>query len=771
MQVFHRIAAVWKKFFRAKSYFKQVLYSYICISCVTFLFFSILLLNYVQNEHNEEMQQINKQNIERAYAFNSSILQNIFNYSYNMLDNVRVRKVLYEKEYDAVTAIEARNFYNEFLKMNEIILSLDCINYTTGTILTKSGRVALENYIDRDLLAFIDTLTPSKTPILCYPREAPYNDGTRYQQKKMLSMIYYVNKRGAMVVNLNYDTYHSLLNLGDEQNDFQIILLNYDKRVMASSDTTQFGADYSEHPMYLEIQQQQASEGSFTYQDSEGKYAVAYNKLPNLGITYISMYSLQNPYVGSKTFWLIVRYSLIYLVVTLLLSVVSSYFIYNPVKKLKQTIYDTDKDRDYVEHTYSNDFEFFESIYKNLVNNKVLQDKTIQKYKTEKVEVLLKRLLDQPAGQTVITAEQMETIDSCFPYLGYLVFLAEPEIILEEETEDAGSTLNMIKFIIMNVISELMEPYCKLKVLETASKRTILVCNFEEYNKDIIQKITAKAQEFFDSIGLFKLSWGFGEPVTELENLPHSYDTAKAALFRAMLAVSGNICFYEELEFLAPNQQHYPYDADKKIISSLKMQNSESCREGIDLFFQQILPYSADQFNRCVLQLDAALQRYEYSNQLSMPPLENTSALLACASLDNLKQHFQKRCEEDIASLLEIKMHSFAKTELIQEVKEYIEENIYNPNLSVAMIAEKVDLSVNYLRNIYKENTGESLTAYITQKKLTLICEMLADKDISIQEISDKLGFTTKNYFFTFFKKHMNMTPNQYRTLLKNEKI
>ena len=39
---------------------------------------------------------------------------------------------------------------------------------------------------------------------------------------------------------------------------------------------------------------------------------------------------------------------------------------------------------------------------------------------------------------------------------------------------------------------------------------------------------------------------------------------------------------------------------------------------------------------------------------------------------------------------------------------------------------------------------------------------------MTIQQVSDTLGFTTRNYFFTFFKKHTGMTPKQYRLLQGN---
>ena len=94
---------------------------------------------------------------------------------------------------------------------------------------------------------------------------------------------------------------------------------------------------------------------------------------------------------------------------------------------------------------------------------------------------------------------------------------------------------------------------------------------------------------------------------------------------------------------------------------------------------------------------------------------------------------------------------------------QFVDEHLYDANLSVSLIAKEVHLSVNYLRSVFKESTGGSLSGYITGRKLDLICKLLKETDMPIQEISDKLGFTTSNYFFTFFKKQKGVTPTQYR--------
>lgn len=761
MQLFTNIKSVLKSELRAKSYFKQVLYSYILISCVTFLIFSVLILIFLQEKHNQELQAINEQNIEQAYSFNSTILQDIYNYSYNMQDNITIRQVLYGQDYDTTTAWNARNLYDDFLKTNSLIASLDFINYSTQTVLSKTGRFSFVTYPDQELLRLLNTISPQKTPILCYPRVAHYPNNSA----TVLSMIFYSDSRGAMIINIDYERYLSLLNISEDNNTFQMILLNRNAQVIASSDDSLFGTDFSANPIYQAIHEQLATTNTIPYSDESGKYSVSYKKTPNMGITYISIYSKPSPFEGDATFAFVIKNSIIYLLITLLLSFLSSYIVYNPIKKLKQTLSNNNHDVDYIQHTHTNDFEFLESIYKNLVDSNLTLHKSNQKYQQANMEQLILKLLASSTNNpSVITSEQLERIDTYFEYLNYVVFLVKPT--LNPDITDSENDLNTIRFVIMNVTTELMEPYAQIKVVENTSQDMIFICNFESYNKEILTEIVQKMQNFFHNINLFQLSIGFGMPVTELENLAYSYETAKAAMYHAVLNGYDSLVFYEDLEETPLDEQDYPYEIDKEIISSLKAQNMDNCELVIKQFFQKICNYEYHQFQRCALQLDATFRRYEHMNEIESISTADFSSLLPSPNLHKLQAHFIKRCRNNISALIEIKVHSSGKNELIQEINDYIEENIFNPNLSVSMIAEKVNLSVNYLRNIYKENTNESLTAYISQRKLALICEMLADKDMPIQDISDKLGFTTKNYFFTFFKKHMNMTPTQYRSSL-----
>jgi YesN/AraC family two-component response regulator len=135
------------------------------------------------------------------------------------------------------------------------------------------------------------------------------------------------------------------------------------------------------------------------------------------------------------------------------------------------------------------------------------------------------------------------------------------------------------------------------------------------------------------------------------------------------------------------------------------------------------------------------------------------------STLSEIEKQMECRCLYDIEQFVAIRNTSANKKEIVEQIYLLIDDKIYDPELSVALIADEIHLSINYLRNIFKDNTGGSLSNYITKKRLDVIIELLLNSEMSLSEISDKLGFSNRNYFFTFFKKHKGMTPNEFRML------
>lgn len=95
----------------------------------------------------------------------------------------------------------------------------------------------------------------------------------------------------------------------------------------------------------------------------------------------------------------------------------------------------------------------------------------------------------------------------------------------------------------------------------------------------------------------------------------------------------------------------------------------------------------------------------------------------------------------------------------------YINENI-EKKITVSALSEICGISPDYLSQIFKEEIGEKLSAYIMKRKLESAKEMLLQNK-SNAEICKALSFSSVSHFITAFKKHCNMTPSEWVNLTK----
>ena len=68
-----------------------------------------------------------------------------------------------------------------------------------------------------------------------------------------------------------------------------------------------------------------------------------------------------------------------------------------------------------------------------------------------------------------------------------------------------------------------------------------------------------------------------------------------------------------------------------------------------------------------------------------------------------------------------------------------------------------------YFSEKFRKEMGVSVSAYISAQRLQQARNLLIDTDLTIQEISDRLMFSSRSNFTTAFRKHFGVTPKQVR--------
>jgi AraC-like DNA-binding protein len=82
-------------------------------------------------------------------------------------------------------------------------------------------------------------------------------------------------------------------------------------------------------------------------------------------------------------------------------------------------------------------------------------------------------------------------------------------------------------------------------------------------------------------------------------------------------------------------------------------------------------------------------------------------------------------------------------------------------NLTLADFAAKCNISISYLKLLFKKYAGISPKAYFTHLRVQHAAKLLEEHTIT--EVSDAMNFSSPNYFSTFFKKQTGTLPSEYK--------
>lgn len=105
---------------------------------------------------------------------------------------------------------------------------------------------------------------------------------------------------------------------------------------------------------------------------------------------------------------------------------------------------------------------------------------------------------------------------------------------------------------------------------------------------------------------------------------------------------------------------------------------------------------------------------------------------------------------------------------VVSRAKIIMQENLgRNLRTGGEAIARELGVGYSWFRHVFKEYTGFSPNGYMLELRISRAKELLADTDLSCQQIAYAAGFETPSYFAVAFRKRVGATPLEYRSLTR----
>lgn len=227
-----------------------------------------------------------------------------------------------------------------------------------------------------------------------------------------------------------------------------------------------------------------------------------------------------------------------------------------------------------------------------------------------------------------------------------------------------------------------------------------------------------------------------------------------------------------EILFIKPNRPHYVESGDKEPNLFIV---SFSCRSESMRFFDEKKKYFVPENYRYLLQnimteADNTFELPDFDPDLTELKLKENANLggeqIIKNSLENLLIYLLRN-EQNVASSQEFFVSKIAdSTELQDEIVRILQSKVYG-KFRLRDLSDKLHYGSTHLCTFFKEKTGMSI--YQTYLKFKIDeAKKLIRKNKTFAEIADLLAFDSISTFAFVFKKHVGMTPSEYRNSIKH---
>lgn len=325
----------------------------------------------------------------------------------------------------------------------------------------------------------------------------------------------------------------------------------------------------------------------------------------------------------------------------------------------------------------------------------------------------------------------------------------------------------LLRFALQNIVEETISAYTSCIVFRETMVRFVAIFNEKEGISSLM--IAEKCCQHIEMYTRFTVSIGLGLAIPRINELVSSYDQAVAALSYHFYTGGNGVFGYHEVTTTDIRRIYCSVDMEKELLYSIRSGNSEKASAIITHIFAEFISNEempepeyviSLYYELAYMMIRVLLEIVSQEDAISILQSVRDRSMLGSVSMGKLKGKLQQLCQL-CCELIERSRASVASS-IIEESVHYIRSHLHE-DLSVQSSARLVHLSGSYFANLFKKTIGMPFMQFVTQERMELAKNRLLAGH-QVQEIAYATGYGDRRYFSEAFKKHIGMTPSEFRT-------
>lgn len=394
---------------------------------------------------------------------------------------------------------------------------------------------------------------------------------------------------------------------------------------------------------------------------------------------------------------------------------------------------------------------------------------------------VLRGKIDAGYGANILKDDCKLSIDGAS--FGVIMFYIrnKEESLASVANEHKAEVFDLNRYIIMNICRELMPAGYTINLVEE-NDMVVGIISIEKDELDLLQSELLNAvmqinQALIDKYGIH-CAISLSNLHKSIANLSIAYNEAHQAMEYKLVMNDNTVEFFKKDKQYSNTSLDYKdiFDLEEKFINSLKTFNFKDSKDLLEKIFFMYFDVSREPVKIVNCHLSSLINiminyiRYaeEFFSADFLKEMDVINKLISCKTVQEVKYHMNYILIQMEIYATEEKRNHIVKIKDV--VEKWIDEHYKDNDLSVSMLANKLQVSVTYLSKAFKKQTGIGLLEYIHKIRIDKSKDLLK-QNYSIKEISEMVGYISDISYIKVFKKYEGITPGQYKgSMVKVEK-
>ncbi len=342
------------------------------------------------------------------------------------------------------------------------------------------------------------------------------------------------------------------------------------------------------------------------------------------------------------------------------------------------------------------------------------------------------------------------------------------DMFFEKGTNESGHSLAL--YAVENIVSELLsETVSNYIFTYSGIIHCIINCEDGSHVIERIKKVIIETNSFVKKNLNFTLTGAISDVHSGIKSLPKAYRQVKNILEYRFIKNDVVVLESDVLEQESKKSKYvYSLQNEQKAINYIKsgdyVQAVNILNEVLDISEEgkyMSLPLIKLLVFNILSTLMRACEEIGIDNREALFDKEEIyNRVVNCTGISQVQEEVEKTLKQFEEA---VKTSGSKNSFVAKRAKEYIEANYTNQDISVASVAEMLNITPNYMSQVYKKEYGMGLLEHLSKLRTEHACKLLVETNMSLEQIATRVGFSNARALSRSFAKIEGLNPGKYR--------